>query len=112
MSDNFAKASRILGFIAVAFTLGAIVMPFFILISLMAGMLGIIFGFVSKARTGKMQSPAIVGIVCCCVSLVFILIIAIFFLTFMNTLGGQELMKEAIQMYNDTMSAYNEFYGY
>ena len=111
-ANSFAKASRILGFIAIAFGLGAVLMPYFALISIMAGMLSIAFGFVSKSQTGKMQNAAITGIVCSFVTLGFILVVAIFFIAFMNTAGGQELMKEAIKMYNDTMEAYNEFYGY
>lgn len=111
-ANSFAKASRILGFIAIAFGLGAVLMPYFALISIMSGMLSIAFGFVSKNQTGKMQNAAITGIVCSFVTLGFILIVAVFFIAFMNTAGGQELMKEAIKMYNDTMAAYNEFYGY
>lgn len=111
MINIFAKTSRILGFIAIAFLLGSIIMPFFVLISLLASMLGIAFGFVSRSQTGKLQNPAIVGIVCCCVSLCFLLIAAVFLIAFMNTAGGQELMREAIRMYQDTMDAYNEFYG-
>lgn len=111
-TNSFAKASRILGFVAIAFGLGAVLMPYFALISIMSGMLSIAFGFVSKNQTGKMQNAAITGIVCSFVTLGFILVVAIFFIAFMNTAGGQELMKEAIKMYNDTMEAYNEFYGY
>lgn len=112
MSNSFAKASRILGFVAIAFTFGTVIMPYFALIALMTGMLGIVFGFVSRSQTGKMQNPAIVGVVCSIVALCFLLIVAIFFIVFMNTAGGQELMREVIQMYQDTMNAYNEFYGY
>lgn len=110
--NSFAKASRILGFIALAFGLGSILMPLFALASIMSGMLSIAFGFVSKSQTGKMQNAAITGVVCSFVTLGFIIAIAVFFIAFMNTAGGQELMKEAIKMYNDTMEAYNEFYGY
>ncbi|MBO5278123.1 MAG: hypothetical protein J6B06_01335 [Lachnospiraceae bacterium] len=109
--NGFARTSRILGFVALAFGFGCIIMPLFAPVSLMAGMLSIAFGIVSRSQTGKFQNHAITGIVCSGVTLAFMLIVAIFLLAFFNTAGGQQIVAESLKQYNELMNAYNEFYG-
>lgn len=109
--NGFARASRILGFVALGFGFCCIIMPLFAPISLMAGMLSIAFGIVSRSQTGKFQNHAITGIVCSSVTLVFMLIAAIFLLAFFNTAGGQQIIAESLKQYNELINAYNEFYG-
>lgn len=110
--NGFARTSRILGFVTIAFGLGCTIIPFFAAIPLLTGMLGIVFGIVSRNQTGKFQNPAITGIVCSSVTLAFMLVVVIFLLAFFNTAGGQQLITESLQQYNEFMNAYSEFYGY
>lgn len=110
--NGFAKASRILGFLAVAFGLGSVMFPFFAVLPLMFGMLSIAFGFVSKSQTGKFENYAITGIVCSGVTLAFLVIVAVFLILFFNTAGGQQIVAETLEQYNEMLDAYNEFYGY
>lgn len=110
--NGFARASRILGFVTIAFGLGCTMMPLFAAIPLMTGMLGIVFGIVSKSQTGKFQNSAITGMVCSGVTLAFMLVVAIFLIAFFNTASGQQIVAESLQQYNEMMDAYNEFYGY
>ncbi len=110
--NGYARTSRILGFIAVGSGLVSSILPFFAPLPLMFGMLSIVFGFVSKSQTGRFQNQAITGIVCSTVTLVFLLIAAIFLILFFNTAGGQQIVAEYLEQYNEMLDAYNEFYGY
>lgn len=110
--NGYAKASRILGFLAVGSGLASALLPFFAPLPLMFGMLSIVFGFVSKNQTGKFQNHAITGIACSAVTLVFLLIVTIFLLLFFNSAGGQQIVAEYMEQYREMMDAYSEFYGY
>lgn len=109
--NGFAKASRILGFLTIAFGPGTVVMPLFAVLPLMFAMLSIAFGIVSKSQTGKFDNYAITGIVCSSVALAFMVIIAVFLLLFFSTAGGQQIVTEALTQYNDMIEAYQEFYN-
>lgn len=109
--DSFAKSSRILGFLAVGTGIVSGMIPLFAPLPLMFGMLSIVFGIVSRKQMGCFHSYAIIGFVCSGVTLVFMLVVAIFLIAFFNSAGGQQIIAEYLEQYNQLLEAYSEFYG-
>ena len=109
--DTFAKSSRILGFLAVGTGIASALIPLFAPLPLMFGLLSVVFGIVSRKQTGRFHNYAVTGLVCSGVTLVFLLVVAIFLIAFFNSAGGQQIIAEYLEQYRQLLEAYSEFYG-
>lgn len=109
--NSFAKSSRILGFLSVGTGLASALLPFFVPLPIMFGMLSMVFAFVSRKQAGSFHNYAITGMVCSSVTLVFLFVIATFLILFLNTAGGQLIVAEYLEQYHKMLEAYTEFYG-
>lgn len=109
--NGFAKASMILGYIAIGSTILTGIFPCCVPVPVFAALLGIIFSFVSRNQTGRFTNQAIIGLVCSAVTFVFLILAAVFLIMFFNTAAGKQLMDTYMSQYNEMLDAYNRFYN-